>query len=124
MARTVLIVDDSLVVARQITKLLEEFGGYEVLAHAKNGVEAIKLFKTLKPDLVLMDIVMPMMDGLQALRTLVSIDSQVKVVVVSSVGGVGQKVEEAIRLGASSVISKPFESEKVRGILDRVFEGE
>jgi two-component system chemotaxis response regulator CheY len=71
-----------------------------------------------------MDIVMPMMDGLQSLRTLVRLDPQARVIVISSVGGVAQKVEEAIRLGARSVISKPFEQEKIRETLKRVFEQE
>jgi two-component system chemotaxis response regulator CheY len=124
MERKVLVVDDSMAVARQLTKMLEEFGGYQVVGHAKNGAEAVKLFKTLQPDLVLMDIVMPMMDGIQSLRTLMRLDPGAKVVVVSSVGGVGQKVEEAIRLGAQNVISKPFEAEKVRSILDGVFKQE
>jgi two-component system, chemotaxis family, chemotaxis protein CheY len=124
MSRKVLVVDDSVAIARQLTKLLESFGGYEVVGHAKNGAEAIKMFKTLNPELVLMDIVMPMMDGIQSLRTLLMLDPKVKVVVVSSVGGVGSKVEEAIRLGAKNVISKPFEAEKVRGILEKLFQAE
>jgi two-component system chemotaxis response regulator CheY len=120
MSRKVLVVDDSIAIARQLTKMVESFGGYEVVGHAKNGAEAVKLFKTLGPDIVLLDIVMPMMDGLQSLRTLMRLDPEAKVIVISSVGGVGQKVEEAIRLGARSVISKPFEEDKVKSILERV----
>lgn len=121
MERKVLVVDDSVAVARQLTKMLEEFGAYQIVGHAKNGAEAVKLFKTLQPDLVLMDIVMPMMDGIQSLRTLMRLDPNARVVVISSMGGVGQKVEEALRLGARNVISKPFEPEKVRSILDHIF---
>jgi two-component system chemotaxis response regulator CheY len=124
MSRKVLVVDDSISIARQLTKMVEGFGGYEVVGHAKNGAEAVKLFKTLQPDVVLMDIVMPMMDGIQSLRTLMRLDPEAKVVVISSMGGVGQKVEEAIRLGARSVISKPFEEQKVHSVLQRVFEQE
>ncbi len=124
MSRKVLVVDDSLAIARQLTKIIEEFGGYKVVGHAKNGAEAVKLYKTLEPDVVMMDIVMPMMDGIQSLRTLMRLDAKAKVVVVSSVGGVGQKVEEAIRLGARNVISKPFEPEKVQSILEKLFEQE
>jgi two-component system chemotaxis response regulator CheY len=104
--------------------MVEGFGEYEVVGHAKNGAEAIKLFKTLGPDIVLLDIVMPMMDGLQSLRALMRLNPEAKVIVISSVGGVGQKVEEAIRLGARSVIPKPFEEEKVKSILKRVVEQE
>jgi two-component system chemotaxis response regulator CheY len=124
MSHKVLVVDDSIAIASQLTKMVEGFGGYQVVGHAKNGAEAVKLFKTLSPDIVLLDIVMPMMDGLQSLRTLMRLDPEAKVIVISSVGGVGQKVEEAIRLGARSVISKPFEEEKVKSILERVFEQE
>lgn len=124
MSRKVLVVDDSISIARQLTKMVEGFGEYEVVGHAKNGAEAVKLFKTLQPDVVLMDIVMPMMDGIQSLRTLMRLDPEARVVVISSMGGVGQKVEEAIRLGARSVISKPFEEEQVRSVLQRVFEQE
>jgi two-component system chemotaxis response regulator CheY len=124
MSHKILVVDDSVAIARQLTKLLEEFGGYDVVGHAKNGAEAVKLFKTLKPDLVLMDIVMPMMDGIQSLRTLMRLDPQAKVIVISSLGGVGNKVEEAIRLGARNVISKPFEAEKIKAILEKMFESE
>jgi two-component system chemotaxis response regulator CheY len=122
MSHKVLVVDDSIAIARQLTKMVEGFGGYQVVGHAKNGAEAVKLFKTLSPDIVLLDIVMPMMDGLQSLRTLMRLDPEARVVVISSVGGVGQKVEEAIRLGARSVVSKPFEEEKVKSVLERVLQ--
>jgi len=122
MSHKVLVVDDSIAIARQLTKMVESFGGYQVVGHAKNGAEAVKLFKTLGPDIVLLDIVMPMMDGLQSLRTLMRLDPEAKVIVISSVGGVGQKVEEAIRLGARSVVSKPFEEDKVKAVLERVLQ--
>lgn len=122
MSHKVLVVDDSIAIARQLTKMVESFGGYQVVGHAKNGAEAVKLFKTLSPDIVLLDIVMPMMDGLQSLRTLMRLDPEAKVIVISSVGGVGQKVEEAIRLGARSVVSKPFEEDKVKAVLERVLQ--
>jgi len=122
MSHKVLVVDDSIAIARQLTKMVESFGEYQVVGHAKNGAEAVKLFKTLSPDIVLLDIVMPMMDGLQSLRTLMRLDPEAKVIVISSVGGVGQKVEEAIRLGARSVVSKPFEEDKVKSVLERVLQ--
>jgi len=122
MSHKVLVVDDSIAIARQLTKMVEGFGEYTVVGHAKNGAEAVKLFKTLGPDIVLLDIVMPMMDGLQSLRTLMRLDPEAKVIVISSVGGVGQKVEEAIRLGARSVVSKPFEEDKVKAALERVLQ--
>ncbi|RLB58722.1 MAG: response regulator [Deltaproteobacteria bacterium] len=121
MKKKILVVDDSIAVARQLGKVIEEFDDYEVIGHARDGAEAIKLYKTLNPDVVLMDIVMPMMDGIQSLRTLMRVDPQARVVMVSSVGGVGQKVEDALRLGARNVVSKPFEPEKIKSVLDKVF---
>ncbi len=124
MGRTVLVVDDSVAIARQLTRLVEGFGQYQVVGHAKNGAEAVKLFKTLAPDIVLMDIVMPMMDGIQSLRTLLRLDPQARVVMISSLGGVGSKVEEVLRLGARSVISKPFDPDKIRSALANLYEPE
>ncbi|MBW1808495.1 MAG: response regulator [Deltaproteobacteria bacterium] len=119
MRTKVLIADDSISVARQITQMLESFGGYDVIGHAKNGAEAVRLFKTVNPEIVLMDILMPIMDGIQALRTIIRLDPYAKVVMISSMGGVSKKVEEAVRLGALNIISKPLEPEKFRTILEK-----
>jgi two-component system chemotaxis response regulator CheY len=124
MSRKVLVVDDSAAIARQLTDLVQGFESFEVIGHAKNGAEAVQMFQSLQPELVLMDIVMPMMDGIQSLRTLLRIDPLAKVVMISSLGGVGSKVEEALRLGAQSVISKPFDPDKVHAVLDRVVAGD
>ena len=86
-----------------------------------DGVEGVKLFQKLSPDVVLMDVIMPKMDGMTSLRTVLSLDAQAKVVVVSSLGGVGAKVEEAMRLGASHVITKPFEAKTLAKVLSCLF---
>ncbi|NMB75343.1 MAG: response regulator [Myxococcales bacterium] len=122
MSRKVLVVDDSLASARQLTKVLGDLGDYQVVGHARNGAEAVKLYKSLSPELVLMDIIMPMMDGIQSLRTLLKIDPAARVIMVSSVGGVGSQAEEALRLGARNVISKPFDLERMRQVLEKAFE--
>ena len=115
--KRVLIVDDSALVAKQLAGILEGSGEFEPVGHAQNGLEGIKQFTALKPDLVLMDLVMPEMDGLQAIRSIVSIDKDARIVVISSAGGVGEKVVEALRFGAKSVISKPFDPGKVLEVL-------
>lgn len=115
--KKVLLVDDSVTIAKQLQKIIDDSGIFEVVGHAKNGIEGINLYTSLRPDIVCMDIVMPEMDGLQAVRTLMSIDKEAKIVVISSVGGVGDKVMEAIKFGAKNVISKPFEPETIIGIL-------
>jgi len=111
--KKVLIVDDSLAVARQLEKIVTSTGEFEAVGHAKNGAEAIKMNQTLKPNIVCMDMNMPVMDGLTALRTLMAMDPNAKVVMVTSLGGVGDKFAEALRLGAKTVISKPFDAEGV-----------
>jgi two-component system chemotaxis response regulator CheY len=111
--KRVVIVDDSAAVARQLQKILESSGSFEVVGHAKNGIEGLKLYTDLKPDIVCMDIVMPQMDGLQTIRTLKGIDKDAKIVVISSAAGVGDKTMEALKFGAAKVLSKPFDPVKV-----------
>jgi two-component system chemotaxis response regulator CheY len=115
--KKVLLVDDSISVARQLEKILAESGDFQVVGHGKNGLEAIKMHQSLQPDIICMDMNMPGMDGITALRTLMSLDRNVKVVMITSLGGVGDKFNEAIKLGARNVISKPFEIDNVLRIL-------
>jgi two-component system chemotaxis response regulator CheY len=115
--KTILLIDDSAVIARQLQKILDGSKDFEVIGHALNGMDGIKLFSILEPDIVLMDVIMPEMDGLQAMRTILSISEDAKIVVVSSTGGVSEKTMEALKFGAKSVISKPFEAEKVLNVL-------
>lgn len=115
--KRVLIVDDSIAVARQLEKIIVSSGKYESVGHAKNGAEAIKMNQAEKPDIICMDMNMPVMDGLTALRTLMAMDPSAKVVMVTSLGGVGDKFAEALRLGARSVVSKPFEADVVLNTL-------
>ena len=118
--RSVLIVDDSTTVASHLKKILEESQRYKVVAHAADGLEALKQFKTLLPDIVCMDVVMPNLDGVQALRMIKQQKADAKVVMISSVGGVADKVQECLKAGASNVVSKPFDAAKVLQVLDSV----
>lgn len=115
--KKVLVVDDSLSVARQLEKIINDSGEFTYVGHAKNGAEAIKVNQTENPDIICMDMNMPGMDGLTALRSLVVLDKEVKVVMVTSLGGVGDKFSEALKLGAKNIISKPFEADNVLQIL-------
>lgn len=115
--KRVLIVDDSITVARQLEKIIGSSGDFEAVGHGKNGLEAIKLQQTLKPDIICMDMNMPVMDGLTALRTLMAMDPGIKVVMITSLGGVADKFTEAMKLGARNVLSKPFEADTVLNVL-------
>jgi len=115
--KKVLVVDDSLSIIRQLEKIIHDSGDFICVGSAKNGAEAIKMNHTENPDIICMDMNMPGMDGLTALRSLVMLDKTVQVVMVTSLGGVGDKFTEAIKLGAKNVISKPFEAENVLRIL-------
>ncbi len=117
MMKKVLVVDDSISVLRQLEKIINDSGDFICAGHAKNGAEAIKMNHTENPDIICMDMNMPGMDGLTALRSIVILDKDVKVVMVTSLGGVGDKFTEAMKLGAKNVISKPFEAENVLRIL-------
>ena len=115
--KKVLVVDDSLSMARQLEKILSDSGEFACVGIARNGVEAIKMNHTEAPDIICMDMNMPGMDGLTALRSLVALDKEVCVVMVTSLGGVGDKFAEALKLGAKSVVSKPFETDDILRIL-------
>ena len=114
---TVLLVDDSRTVLSQIEKAVEMSEDAEIVGTACNGTEAIQKASELKPDLVIMDIVMPDIDGLAALRMLQAKQPEVRVAMLSSVGGMASKAEEAFRLGAVQVLGKPVDSEILEALL-------
>lgn len=105
----VLVVDDSEFVARLMSRMLEGTE-YTVVGHAKNGQEALLKFQELKPEIVTMDIIMPNMNGIEAITELFKIDQQVKVLVVSAMGH-DNVIEQAITLGAKHYILKPFQKD-------------
>jgi two-component system chemotaxis response regulator CheY len=115
--KKVLVVDDSLSVGRQLERIIADSGDFTCVGHARNGAEGIKMNHIENPDIICMDMNMPGMDGLTALRSLVVLDKDVKVVMVTSLGGVGDKFTEALKLGAKNVISKPFEADDVLQVL-------
>jgi YesN/AraC family two-component response regulator len=114
---TVLLVDDSRTVLSQIEKAIEASEEAEIVGTASNGTEAIQKATELKPDLVIMDIVMPDIDGLAALRMLQAKQPEIRVAMLSSVGGMASKAEEAFRLGAVQVLGKPVDEETLGALL-------
>jgi two-component system chemotaxis response regulator CheY len=116
--KTALIVDDSPILRKSLRTILEK-NGFTVSGEAANGVEAFKLFKESKPDLVTIDILMPQMGGIETLRFLKGLDPDVKAVMVSSLSE-KEKVVECAKAGASHYILKPFDEGKVLEVLEKV----
>lgn len=114
----VLIVDDSTTLAKQLGRVLTDLG-HVVVGHATNGVGALKLISTERPDVVFLDLVMPEMDGLSTLRALRQVDGKARVIVLSSVAGVSENVESALRLGAAGVLTKPFVKDDIERALTK-----
>jgi len=118
----VLIVDDSKLVITQLEHILAGVDGVDLVGKATDGAAAVRTAAFTKPDLVLMDIVMPGMDGLSALRVIGATQPKVRVVMISSVAGSGNNAEEAFRLGAVQMIQKPFDREQIESLLERELE--
>ncbi|MGY3746488.1 response regulator [Vagococcus salmoninarum] len=118
MAKKVLIVDDAVFMRMKLRDILEK-NGYEVVAEAQNGLEAIERYNETTPDLVTMDITMPEMDGVEALKKIKAEHPEAKVLMCSAMGQQGM-VMDAIRAGAVDFIVKPFDSDRVIKALDKV----
>jgi len=116
-----MVVDDSQVTSMVLSNILTEHG-FEIVGTFRTGEDGIKNYSTLKPDLVTMDIVLPGIDGVETIRRLVELDSKARVVVISSVGSSPQKIMDAFEAGALSIVSKPFEEDKLIKILNKVLE--
>jgi len=108
---SVLIVDDAAFMRMMIKDILTK-NGLEVAGEAENGAVALEKFKELKPDLVTMDITMPEMDGIAALKEILSIDGSAKVLMCSAMGQQSMVIE-AIQAGAKDFIVKPFKPDRV-----------
>ncbi len=116
--KKVLIVDDAAFMRLSLRTILES-SGFEVSGEAGNGLEAIKLYAKLKPDVVTMDITMPELDGIQALKSILDIDKNAKVVILSAMGQ-EERVKEAILAGAKTFIVKPFKEEHLIQTLKKI----
>jgi two-component system chemotaxis response regulator CheY len=110
MATTVLIADDSEFMRNLLREILEE--DHEILGEAENGVEAVDLYDEAEPDLVMMDIVMPIRDGIEATAEIKDDDPDANVIMCTSVGQ-EEKMKAAVRAGADGYITKPFQKPSV-----------
>ena len=108
MAKNILVCDDAAFMRMMIKDILTK-NGYNIVAEAENGVKAVEKFNETKPDLVLMDITMPEMDGIQALKKIKEIDPSSCVIMCSAMGQQAMVIE-AIQSGAKDFIVKPFQA--------------
>ncbi len=118
MAKNILICDDAAFMRMMIKDILTK-NGYNVVGEAENGARAVEKYAELKPDLVLMDITMPEMDGIQALKKIKEGDSSAMVIMCSAMGQQAMVIE-AIQGGAKDFIVKPFQAERVLEAVKKV----
>jgi two-component system chemotaxis response regulator CheY len=115
----VLIVDDAIFMRKMISDILVE-NGMEIVGAADTGAKAVEKYMELRPDLVTMDIIMPEMNGIDAVRKVMEFDSKARIVMCSALGQQAL-VQEAITAGAKDFLIKPFNSARVVEVIAKVF---
>lgn len=118
MAKNILVVDDAAFMRMMIKDILTK-NGYNVVGEAENGAKALEKYTELKPDLVLMDITMPEVDGIQALKNIKGSDPEAKIIMCSAMGQQAMVIE-AIQGGAKDFIVKPFQPDRVLEAVKKV----
>jgi len=118
MSKRILIVDDAAFMRMMIKDILSK-NGFEVVGEAADGLQAVEKYNELKPDLVTMDITMPEMDGIEAVKQIKEFDPSAKIVMCSAMGQQSM-VMDAIRAGAMDFIVKPFQSDRVLEAVKKV----
>jgi two-component system chemotaxis response regulator CheY len=119
--RTLLVVDDSNVIRRRIERSTH-IEHLRVVGTAGNGVEALRLFEELEPDVVTMDITMPEMDGIECIERLVALRPQVLILVISALADKATAIE-AVRRGANGFLYKPFTDKQLNDALVELLRG-
>ncbi|MFW6287673.1 MAG: response regulator [bacterium] len=105
-----MIVDDAAFMRLNLRNILKD--SYEIVGEAQNGQQALELYEELKPDIVTMDITMPVMDGLESIKAIRKVDSAANIIVCSAMGQ-QKMIIEAIEAGAKDFIVKPFKEDRV-----------
>ena len=118
MAKNILICDDAAFMRMMIKDILTK-NGYNIAGEAENGLKAVEKYNEVKPDLVLMDITMPELDGIQALKQIRANDPSAAVIMCSAMGQQAMVIE-AIQSGAQDFIVKPFQAERVLEAVKKV----
>jgi two-component system chemotaxis response regulator CheY len=117
MSATILIADD-LSFMRMIQKEILAERGYDVVGEAADGLQAVEQYKSLKPDLVILDITMPNMNGLQAMRKILAFDAKARIIMCSALGQ-QNLIVDAIRAGVKDFIVKPFKPERILSAIQK-----
>ena len=114
----VLIVDDSRTSSKILRGILEE-NGHEVIDEAVDGQDGVKKFQALKPDVVTMDITMPVLDGMEALKMIKALSADTKVIMVTAAGQKGKMID-CIKLGSDEILTKPFDKEEIISVINKL----
>jgi len=118
MGKRILVADDAACMRLMLRNILT-LNGFEVIAEASNGDEAIEAYKDYKPDLVTMDITMPKKDGINAIKKIKEMDPDAKIIVVSAMGQKAMVID-AIKAGAKHFLIKPLEATKVITVVSKM----
>ncbi len=121
MSKKVLVVDDSPLVRNLIKKALAQSSDFSVVGEASNGKEAVELAQKLNPDIITMDVTMPVMDGLEAAKAVLSKDKNVKVLLLSAMGD-EDLLSQAAKIGIRHALQKPFKAEQLIDALKKLLE--
>lgn len=116
------VVDDAVFMRTLLKKMIEEVEGYKVVGEGSNGFEAIEQVKIHKPDIITLDITMPEMDGISAIKEILRYSPDTGIIMVSAMGQQSMVVE-AIKMGAKDFVVKPFEKTRVLQAIKNVIEG-
>lgn len=114
----ILIVDDSRTSRKMLRSILES-NGHEIIDEAVNGQEGVQKYQALKPEVVTMDITMPIVDGVEALKMIKALDSNAKIVMVTAAGQ-KNKMIECIKAGANEFLTKPFDQKEIIDVIAKL----
>ncbi|MDG0809505.1 response regulator [Cohnella rhizosphaerae] len=119
---TILVVDDAAFMRMMLKSILQK-GGHEVVGEAENGAVAVEKYAMLKPDLVTMDITMPVMEGIEAVRLIRAGHPEARIVMCSAMGQQGMIIQ-AVQAGAKDFIVKPFQEDRVIEAVNKLLKAE
>ncbi len=114
----ILIVDDSRTSRKMLRSILES-NGHEILDEAVNGQDGVQKFQALRPDVITLDITMPIVDGVEALKMIKALDSNAKVVMVTAAGQ-KNKMIDCIKAGANEFLTKPFDQQEILDVIAKM----